>query len=181
MNFLKTTLADCFIVEYDKYSDDRGWFARTYCKNEFSAVGFDKDWVQHNHSFTHYKGTIRGMHFQQPPFTETKLVRCISGTVYDVVIDLRKSSVTFLKWFAVELSATNKHMILIPEGFAHGFQTLEDDCELLYCHSEFYNPKHESGIYYQDNTIAIDWPLPASQLSERDSNHAIITNTFMGL
>jgi dTDP-4-dehydrorhamnose 3,5-epimerase len=181
MKFLKTTLPDSFIVEYDKFSDDRGWFARTYCKEEFSSIGFNKAWVQHNHSFTRYKGSIRGMHFQLPPFAETKLVRCISGKVYDVIVDLRKSSVTYLKWFATELSAKNRCMILIPEGFAHGFQTLENDCELLYCHSEFYNPSHESGIHYQDKTIGINWPLSVTQLSERDSNQAIITNTFLGL
>ncbi|MDB5115736.1 MAG: rfbC [Mucilaginibacter sp.] len=181
MNFLETTLADCFIVEYDKFSDDRGWFARTYCKNEFSAIGFNKDWVQHNHSFTRYKGSIRGMHFQLPPFAETKLVRCISGKVYDVVIDLRKSSVTYLKWIGIELSANNRKMILIPEGFAHGFQTLENDSELLYCHTEFYNPSHESGIHYQDKAIGINWPLSVTQISERDLNHSTITNTFVGL
>jgi dTDP-4-dehydrorhamnose 3,5-epimerase len=181
MIFLKTTLADCFIVEYDKFSDDRGWFARTYCKNEFSPIGFNKEWVQHNHSFTNYKGSIRGMHFQLPPFVETKLVRCIAGKVFDVVVDLRKSSHTYLKWFGTELSATNRHMMFIPEGFAHGFQTLENDCELIYCHSEFYTPSKESGIHFQDNTIGINWPLAVTQLSERDLNHAIITNEFIGL
>ena len=181
MQFLPTILRDCYVVEFNKFSDDRGWFSRTYCKNEFSSIGFDKNWVQHNHSFTTHKGTIRGMHFQIPPFAETKLVRCISGKVYDVVVDLRRSSETYLKWFGTELSSSNNKMIFIPEGFAHGFQTLEENSELLYCHSEFYNPAHESGIYYKDSKIGINWPLAVTQLSERDSNHSIINDTFKGL
>jgi len=181
MIFLETSLADCFVIEYDTFSDDRGWFARTYCKNEFETIGYNKNWVQHNHSFTRFKGSVRGMHFQLPPFSETKLVRCISGKVYDVVVDLRRKSVTYLDWFAVELSATNRKMILIPEGFAHGFQTLEDNCELLYCHSEFYNPTHESGIHYQDLTIDIKWPLPVAKISDKDSKYQMITNKFTGL
>lgn len=181
MTFLETPLAGCYIVEYKKFSDDRGWFARTYCKNEFAEIGFNKEWVQHNHSFTKHKGSIRGMHFQIPPFAETKLVRCIAGKVYDVVVDLRSGSPTYLKWFATELSATNGRMLFIPEGFAHGFQTLEDDSELLYCHSEYYTPASESGLFYQDKTINIDWPLPVTNISERDLNHSIINSSFKGI
>lgn len=151
--------------------DNRGWFMRSFCKKEFEAIGHTKEWVQMNHSYTSKKGTIRGMHQQIAPYAEIKLVRCIAGSVYDVVIDVRKDSPTYLQWFGCELSATNKQMIYIPEGFAHGFQTLTDDVELLYHHSEFYQPGYESGIMYNDPKIKVVWPLALTEISERDLNH----------
>src|SRR6478752_4125211 len=135
MKFTETSLKGSYTIDLNLFKDERGWFARTYCKNEFETIGHAKEWVQLNHSFTKQKGAIRGMHYQLPPFSEIKMVRCIAGAVYDVIIDLRKDSETFLKWFGVELSAENKKMIYIPEGFAHGFQALTNDCELIYHHS----------------------------------------------
>src|SRR5437868_2993387 len=124
MKFLETPLKGSFVIDLEPVSDDRGWFARTFCKKEFAQIGHAKEWVQLNHSVTYQKGSIRGMHFQFPPHTEIKMVRCIAGAVFDVIIDLRAGSGTYLKWFGQELSAVNKKMLYIPEGFAHGFQTL---------------------------------------------------------
>lgn len=181
MIFSETTLKGSYVVDLAPRADSRGWFARTYCKNEFAQIGHDKEWLQLNHSFTVKKGTVRGMHFQNKPYSEIKLVRCIAGAVYDVIIDLREGSPDFLKWFGVELSAENKKMIYIPEGFAHGFQSLTNNAELIYHHSAFYNPDAESGILYSDKLINIEWPLTISEISERDQQHPIINKTFKGL
>ncbi len=181
MTFTPTTLAGSYVVGLTPYSDERGWFARTYCKREFEAIGHQKEWVQMNHSFTKDKGTVRGMHFQFPPHGEIKMVRCIAGAVLDVIIDIRKGSATFLQWAAVELSAANKQMLYIPEGFAHGFQTLEDDTELIYHHSDFYQPGVEGGIRYNDPALNISWPLPVQTISERDSNHPLFDHQFKGI
>ena len=134
-----------------------------------------------NHSFTTHKGTIRGMHYQAAPYREIKMIRCIAGAVFDVIIDIRRDSPTFLRWFGVELSARNKKMLYIPEGFAHGFQSLADNTELLYHHSEFYTPGSEGGIRYDDEKAAIKWPLPLSVISERDANHPYIDKNFKGI
>lgn len=181
MIFTPTSLAGSYVIDLETRSDERGWFARYYCKNEFKQIGHTKEWVQMNHSFTAKKGTIRGMHFQLQPYKEIKMLRCIAGSVYDVIIDLRKDSTTFLQWTGAELSAANKKMLYIPEGFAHGFQCLEDNCELIYHHSEFYNPDAESGIKYNDPAVTIKWPLPVTILSPRDENHSLLTSTFKGI
>lgn len=181
MIFTATSLIGSYVIDLQPIEDDRGWFARTYCKNEFSKIGHNKDWVQLNHSFTKQSGTIRGMHFQLGPFSEIKLVRCIAGAVFDVIIDLRKDSLTYLKYFGVELSSANKKMIFIPEGFAHGFQTLTTDCELIYHHSQFYTPGVEGGIKFNDPAINIQWPLSVTNISDRDNNHTLIDNNFKGL
>lgn len=181
MIFKSTALEGLFIVELTPMSDERGWFARTYCKKEFEKIGIKKEWVQFNHSFTSKKGTLRGMHFQLPPNSEAKLIRCISGAVYDVALDLRKDSPTFLKWFGVELSAENKKMILIPEGFAHGFQTLADGSELIYHHSEFYTPDSEGAVRYDDPRVNIHWPLEVLNISEKDSKRLYLTADFKGI
>lgn len=181
MKFTSTGLAGSFIVDIFPVEDERGWFVRTFCKNEFAEIGHTKEWVQMNHSFTYGAGTIRGMHFQKPPFSEIKLIRCISGKIFDVVVDLRKNSTTFLKWFGAELSAENRKMIYIPEGFAHGFQTLTDDCQLIYNHSEYYKPGVEGGIKYDDAGIGIEWTLPAKNVSPRDISHPMIDKNFEGL
>src|SRR4051812_23417187 len=128
MIFTETTLPGSYTIELEPFTDERGWFARYFCKNEFMQIGHVKDWVQINHSTTYKKGALRGMHYQLPPFSEIKLVRCIAGAVFDVIIDLRKNSSTFLQWVGFELSAKNKRMIYIPQGFAHGFQCLTDHC-----------------------------------------------------
>ena len=181
MIFTETSLTGCYVIVPEPFVDERGWFARTFCKNEFATIGHTAEWVQINHSFTNKKGTIRGMHYQLPPFSEIKLVRCISGAVYDVIIDLRKTSVTYLQWYGIELSAKNKKMIYIPEGFAHGFQTMSDDAELIYHHSQFYAPRVEGGIRNDDPVINIRWPLEVSVISERDKQHALLDNNFKGL
>lgn len=181
MTFTETILQGSYIITLTPWGDSRGWFARTYCKDEFKQVGHDKEWVQLNHSYSAKKGTLRGMHYQLPPYSEIKMVRCIAGSVYDVIVDLRKDSPTFLKWFGTELSAENKKMLYIPEGFAHGFQTLSDNTELIYHHSQFYTPSAETGIKYDDAMLNILWRLPVSEISERDKNYSILNSTFKGL
>lgn len=181
MIFSPTALAGSFVIDLKAFSDDRGWFARYYCKDEFRQIGHDAEWVQMNHSFSAKKGTVRGMHFQWAPHKEIKLVRCIAGAVFDVIVDLRKNSPTFLQWFGTELSAENKRSLYIPEGFAHGFQCLADDCELLYHHSAFYQPGAEAGIRYDDPAIGIGWPLPVTVISERDSSHPLLDKEFKGV
>jgi len=181
MTFTKTLLKGSYEIALNTFTDERGWFARTYCKNEFSEIGHTAEWLQMNHSFTKDKGAIRGMHYQLPPFSEIKMVRCIAGAVFDVIIDLRKDSPTFLQWVGTELSAQNKKMLYIPEGFAHGFQTLGNDCELIYHHSQFYTPGAEGGIKFDDPKININWPLAVTNISERDSRHPLLDENFKGL
>ena|SRR5258705_10893817 len=181
MKFTETTLKGSYIIDLDVFSDERGWFARTYCKSEFAAIGHDKEWVQLNHSYSAMKGTIRGMHFQLSDHKEIKLVRCIAGSVYDVIVDIRKNSPTFMEWISVELNAVNKKMIYIPEGFAHGFQTLTDNTELIYHHSNFYNSEYERGLRYNDDKLKILWPLKETAISDRDKNHPLINKEFPGI
>ncbi len=181
MIFTETILKGSYEIGVTPNGDSRGWFARTYCKNEFEQIGHKTEWVQINHSYSAKKGTLRGMHFQHAPYAEIKMLRCIAGAVYDVIIDLRKDSSSFLKWFGTELSAENKMMLYIPAGFAHGFQTLADNTELIYHHTQFYTPSAEAGILYDDPAINIEWPLAIAEISERDSNHPLIDSTFKGL
>ena len=168
-------------MDLQPFRDDRGWFARFYCRKEFEAIGHTREWVQLNHSATYKKGSLRGMHFQVAPFREIKMVRCISGAVFDVIIDLRQESETFLGWFGTELSAENKKMLYIPEGFAHGFQCLTDNCELIYHHSEYYTPGAEGGIRYDDPTVGIRWPLTVTEVSQRDLSHPYLDPNFKGV
>ena len=168
MKFTELPLKGAYTIDLEKMEDDRGFFARYWCKNEFEELGLDANIVQINNSMSRYKGTLRGLHFQCPPKAETKIVRCIYGTIWDVIVDIRESSPTYGKWYGTELNDINRTMMYVPKGFAHGFQTLVDNVELLYLHSEFYSQKHESGLSYNDKTIAIDWPLPVSEISERD-------------
>lgn len=181
MTFTPTALKGSYIIDLSPFADERGWFARYYCKNEFSEIGHDKEWVQLNHSVSYQKGTLRGMHFQVKPYREIKMIRCIAGKIFDVIVDIREKSPTFLQWFGAELSAENKKMLYIPEGFAHGFQCMTDNCELLYHHTEFYQPGAESGIRYDDPKININWPLPVSVLSQRDATHALLDENFNGI
>lgn len=181
MKFAPTHLKGVYIIDVQPVSDSRGWFARTFCKEEFAEIGHTKEWVQLNHSCTNKKGTIRGMHYQLPPHSEIKLVRCIAGAVLDIVIDLRKDSETFLKWTSAELSSGNMKMIYIPQGFAHGFQTLSDNCELIYHHSAFYTPQAEGEIRYDDPLINIKWPLALTDISERDLSHSFLNERFKGI
>jgi len=181
MNFVETKLLGSFVIHPTLLQDERGGFSRVFCKNEFKHIGHDKEFVQLNHSFNTHKGTIRGMHYQEPPFSEIKLIRCVRGAVYDVIIDIRKSSPTFLQWFGIELSARNMNMIYVPEGFAHGFQTLEENSELLYHHTNFYEPLSERGIRYSDAEIAINWPIEVTSISQKDKNYPLLTPTFKGI
>lgn len=181
MTFTATPLTGAWSIDLQPFSDERGWFARYYCKNEFQAIGHSKEWVQMNQSVSYTAGTLRGLHFQHPPFAETKLVRCIAGAVYDVIVDLRSGSSTFLQWFGTELSATNNRMLYIPEGFAHGFQTLAKDSALLYHHTEFYAPGAEGGLRYDDPALGVDWPLPVVVISERDARHPYVDKNFKGI
>ena len=181
MTFLETPLKGAYIIELEPFTDDRGWFARTFCKEEFLAIGHDQEFVQFNHSATRKKGSVRGMHYQLPPFTEIKLIRCIRGRVYDVIIDIRRHSPTFLQFFPVELSEENLRSVYIPQGFAHGFQTLEDNTHLIYHHTAFYTPGFEGGIRYNDPALGITWPLPVSVITEKDMNHSLLNNSFKGI
>ncbi len=181
MIFTETTLKGSYLVGLEPVADERGWFVRTWCKNEFAEIGLSAQWVQLNHSYTSQTGTLRGMHYQLPPFSEIKLVRCIAGAVYDVIIDLRKDSPTFLQWFGTTLSAANKNMIYIPGGFAHGFQALHDDCELIYHHAQFYTPGVEGGIKYDEPKVNIEWPLPVAAISDRDKAHPFLNDNFKGI
>ncbi len=181
MIFRETSLNGAFVVETDPVLDSRGWFARVYDKKEFSAVGHNSEWVQMNASFTNQEGTLRGMHFQYAPFSEAKLIRCIAGNIYDVIVDIRPDSPSFLQWYSVELSASNRLMMFVPSGFAHGFQSLTADCELLYCHSSYYTPGHEGAIKYDDPMLNIAWPLKVTKISDRDLNHPFLTPEFKGI
>ena len=181
MTFSQTPLQGSYVINLSPYSDERGWFARTYCENEFRQIGHEAKWVQMNHSYTAKKGTVRGMHFQLPPYREIKMVRCVRGKVFDVIVDIRKDSATFLKWFGAELSPEAMNMMYIPEGFAHGFETLTDDAELIYHHSAFYTPGAEGGIRYNDPSVGIVWPLEVIAVSERDLNHPLLTQEFKGI
>lgn len=181
MIFTPTFLKGAYVIDLQPFSDDRGWFARYYCKDEFGSIGHVKEWVQMNHSVSYQRGTLRGMHFQVPPYQEIKMVRCIAGAVLDVIVDLRKDSASFLQVYAQELSAANRKMLYIPEGFAHGFQTLTENAELIYHHTEFYKPGAEGGLRYDDPALGIQWPLPVAVISDRDQRHPIIDKNFKGI
>jgi len=169
MIFTETSLRDAYLVELEQREDERGFFARSFCQREFSELGLDPCVVQCNISFNRHSGTLRGMHYQIPPHTEAKLVRCTRGAIYDVIIDLRPSSPTYQKWTGVELTAENRSALYIPAGFAHGFQTLADDSEIFYQMSEFFAPEAARGIRWNDPTFGITWPLPVRVISKKDS------------
>lgn len=181
MQFIKTPLAGAYEVELAPIRDERGFFARTFCQKEFAKIGFAGQIVQINHSVTRRKGTIRGLHYQIPPSCETKIIRCIHGRVFDVMVDLRAGSPTMLRWHGVELSRDTMRMVFVPKGFAHGFQTLTDDAELLYHHSAFYNPENERGLRFDDPSLALAWPLPVKCASERDRSFPFIDDRFKGV
>jgi len=181
MEFIPTDMEGLYVIRLKKLEDERGLFARTFCKNEFRQIGFEREFVQFNHSLNKHKGTVRGMHFQKAPYAETKLIRCIQGAVYDVAVDLRKGSPHFLQHFGIELSAENMVSILIPEGFAHGFQTLEDNSALIYHHTQYYTPGAEAGLRFDDPILNIHWKLPAVMISEKDISYKLVDNHFKGI
>ena len=168
-------------VERQRVGDNRGFFSRIFCAEELSECGWNKPIAQINHTYTSKMGTVRGMHYQYPPYSEMKLVTCIRGEVFDVAVDLRYGSPTFLQWYGISLSATNNRALLIPEGFGHGFQAITDEVELMYCHSVAYEPSAEGGLNPLDHRLAITWPLPISEMSARDTAHPAITETFTGV
>ena len=169
------------LIERQRAFDDRGYFSRLFCADKLSTFGRNKPIAQINHTYTTRRGTVRGIHYQTPPYAEIKMVTCIRGKVWDLAVDLRAQSPTFLRWQAQILSAENAHALLIPEGFAHGFQTLVDDCELLYLHSEAYAPQAEAALRFDDPRLNITWPLPISEMSVRDRAHPLLTAKFNGI
>lgn len=171
MKFTPTPLEGAYLIDVDKLGDERGFFARVFCANEFSAKGLTSSFVQVNNSLSTKKGTLRGLHYQLAPMQETKLVRCIRGSCYDVILDLRSGSKTFGHSFGAVLSAENRTMMYVPEGFAHGFYTLEDSTELMYMVSQHYDPKLERGVRWNDPAFSIEWPGLPVVISERDQNH----------
>lgn len=170
MKFTEIPLKGAFIVELEKRGDDRGFFARAFCANEFAQHGLSNHMVQINDSLSATKGTLRGMHYQLAPKAETKIVRCIRGALYDAILDIRKDSPTFGQSFGVELSADNRRMLYVPKGFAHGFITLVNDTEAFYLVDEFYSPEHERGIRWNDPKFGIQWPMNPTVLSDKDRN-----------
>lgn len=171
MIFTQTDLKDACVIDLERHEDERGFFARSWCVREFQEMGLDTGLLQCNLSYNTEKGTTRGMHYQRPPYAETKLVRCVRGAIYDVIIDLRPSSSTFRQWIGVELTAENRSMLYVPKGFAHGFQTLSDDTEVLYMMSEFYAPDHADGLRWDDPLLGITWPGEVRSMSEKDRTY----------
>jgi dTDP-4-dehydrorhamnose 3,5-epimerase len=179
--FVATPLEGLFAVQRRPMADDRGFLCRVYCADEFASVGVREPLVQINHTLTRRAGAVRGMHFQRPPRAETKLVSCLRGEVFDVAVDVRRHSPTFLQWHADILSPANTRSLLIPAGFAHGFQALTDDCELLYLHTASYEASCEGAVHARDPRLAVAWPLPISEMSERDGSHAMLDSSFEGI
>lgn len=171
MNFTETKLKGAFIIEMTPIQDERGFFARTFCEKEFKNAGLEHQFVQGNASRSRDKFTLRGMHYQTNGFEEVKVIRCVRGKIQDVIIDLRPDSETYCQWISVELSEENKRMLYVPRGFAHGFLTLEDDCEVAYMVSSEYSPQNERAVRWDDPLFSIQWEGRPVVLSEKDSKH----------
>lgn len=171
MLFQPTSLAGAYVIDLHKLEDERGFFARSWCVQEFAEHGLETRLVQCNVSLSKVQGTVRGMHYQAEPFAETKLVRCTRGAIYDVIVDLRPASPTFLHWFGVTLSAENRTMLYVPQGFAHGFQTLADQTEVFYQMSEFYAPEAARGLRWDDPKVQVQWPLPITVMALKDQSY----------
>jgi len=178
MKFIPTPLNGAFTIELEKRGDDRGFFARAFCQKEFEANRLNNNLVQINNSLSKDIGTLRGMHYQLFPKSEDKIVRCISGKLFDVIIDLRTESSTFKKCFGVELSAENRMTLYVPKGFAHGFITLEENTEAFYLVTEYYSPEHERGIRYNDPAFGIKWPIEPIVISDKDLSHPDFDPTY---
>ena len=181
MEFHNTPISGAVIVNLSRFSDKRGHFTRWFCEDKLHPILAGKKIVQANHSYTQLTGSIRGIHYQLPPSSEIKIIRCIRGKVFDVIVDLRQGSDTFLSWHGIELSAEGNQLLVIPEGCAHGFQVLEDDSELLYLHTEPYAPESESGVRYDDPKLAIKWPMTPKNLSDRDLNFPLIDSSYTSI
>lgn len=180
-DFIPTPLPGLKLVQRKAIEDHRGFLSRFYCAEEFAAAGINKPIAQINHTLTRKKGAVRGLHFQHPPHAETKLVSCLKGEIWDVAVDLRSGSPTFLHWHGEILSAENRKSLLIPNGYAHGFQTLTEDCELIYLHTAAYHPEAEGALNVADPGLNIAWPLLVDDLSERDRSHPFIDENFQGI
>jgi dTDP-4-dehydrorhamnose 3,5-epimerase len=174
--FKETTLSGAYVIETEKIGDDRGYFARVWCKKELQQHGLKGDIAQSNVGFSHRKGTLRGLHFQKSPHAEVKIVRCTRGAIFDVIVDLRPDSRTYKGWFGVELNDESSRMIYVPEGFAQGYMTLADNTEMNYHTSEIYNPEAASGVRYNDVAIGIRWPMAPTIISQQDRNWPLIEN-----
>lgn len=175
MKFVETALQGVYLIEPERIEDRRGFFARSFCQDEFAKQGLVSSFVQCNISFNHNKGTLRGMHYQAKPHPETKLVRCTQGAIYDVILDLRPDSATYTHWIEVELSAQNQTLLYIPTGLAHGFQTLTDNAEVFYQMAEFYHPECAQGVRWDDEAFQIEWPLEPVNLSQKDQSFLSFT------
>ena len=171
MRFLATPLAGAYVIEPELVADERGLFARTWCRDEFAEHGLNTNLVQCNISYNTVRGTLRGMHYQKAPHAEAKLVRCTQGALYDVIIDLRPDSATYTQWLGVELTRENRKSLYVPEGFGHGFITLRDSTEVLYQMSEFFNAECAAGVRWNDTLFGIDWPIEVKVISVRDANY----------
>lgn len=174
MKFIETKLKGAYIIEPEAHEDERGFFARTFCAREFGEQGLVNTFVQCSVSLSRKRGTLRGIHYQRPPASEVKLVRCTSGSLLDVIVDLRRDSTTHLQHIGVELTAQNRRALYVPEQFAHGLQTLEDNTEALYQISEFYAPDQSAGLRYDDPKLGIHWPLPVAAMSDRDRSWLLL-------
>ena len=181
MNLIETSIVGILVVESTAFQDNRGAFSRLFCSRELQVIVDPRLIVQINHSTTHSVGAVRGLHFQNPLHAEMKIVRCLKGRVFDVAVDLRQGSPTFLKWTAVELTPENHLALVIPEGCAHGFQVLEEDSELLYLHTAFYTPNAEGAVRFDDPGIDVNWPLAPTDLSARDLSHSHLKEDFKGI
>lgn len=181
MKFKALPLPGAYVIEPAPFVDERGMFARIYCERELTEIGLDSRVVQVNHSRTMTPGAVRGMHFQKPPRAETKIVKCVRGAVFDVVVDIRRGSLSFLAWHGQILSCDNMLAMFIPPGFAHGFQALEPNVELIYLHTEFYSPEYESGFHHADPDVGIKWPRKVAVVSERDNSLPLVKDNFPGV
>lgn len=181
MKLIETFVAGLFLAETSSFQDARGGFSRLFCGHDLETAFSGRRIVQINQSVTRQAGALRGLHFQSPPHAEMKMVRCVKGRVFDVAVDLRQGSETFMKYFAQELSPQNALMMVIPEGFAHGFQVLEPDSEMLYLHTAYYQQSAEGGVRYNDPRLGIEWPLPVTDVSARDSAHVFLEDDFEGI
>ncbi|MBW4664104.1 MAG: dTDP-4-dehydrorhamnose 3,5-epimerase [Chroococcus sp. CMT-3BRIN-NPC107] len=181
MMFTKTALPGAFIIDIESRADSRGFFARTFCSQEFAEHGLEVTNVQCSICFNHKQGTIRGMHYQDPPLTEAKLVRCTTGAIYDVIVDMRPDSPTYLAHISVELSAENRRSLYIPEMLAHGYQTLTDDTEIVYQMNKLYTPGYERGLRYDDPLLGIEWPLLVTEIAQKDCSWALLESMMVGV
>lgn len=179
--FHPTPLEALYVAERRPIVDHRGFFCRFFCAEDFQSVGLSKSIVQINHTYTVKKGAVRGLHFQYPPYAECKIVSCLRGEVFDVAVDVRKGSLTFLRWHGEILSAENRMSLLIPEGFAHGFQALTEGCELIYLHTARYCAQAEAALHINDPRIGVVWPIPVTDISERDRSHPFLESHFDGI